>query len=226
VGRLQDARLSRTDITAGREPKRAAFSKDVEERQEPIKTALDKLLEEAKPEKPGGKADTTKMVKMGDNEKRDFVETVDMAMARNDISPNTAVRALYDAMYKTEVAPKLVSDNKGGMVLSIGRERLVVDRDLYRRIASIRGEQLSAARVKTNEGVKAANEKATAEAGALAMRRSDIDDRQMQRREPGLIERAIGGTTSGRPAKVSPRGVLNEAARERWRKFNQENMPR
>ena len=159
VGRLQDVRLSRTDVTAGREPSRKAFTKDVEERQEPIKTALDDYLKEVKPEKPGDKADTTKMPKLEGNKRRQFIDTVDMALAKNDISADTAVRAMYDAVYKTNVTPQLVGDGKGGAVLSIGDERLVVDRDLYRRIASLRGAEISAARVKANEGVKAANER-------------------------------------------------------------------
>jgi hypothetical protein len=160
VGRLQDTRLARTDITAGREPKRAAFSKDVEERQEPIKTALDAFMKEGKAEAASGKIDVTSIPKLEGNKRRQFIDTVDMAMARNDISPDTAVIAMYDAIYKTNVTPQLVGDGKGGAVLSIGDERLVVDRDLYRRIASLRGAEISAARIGTNKALKERQDRA------------------------------------------------------------------
>jgi hypothetical protein len=200
VGRLQDTRLSRTDITAGREPSRKAFTTNAEERQEPITTALDAYMKEGQAEAASGKIDVTRMPKLEGNKRRQFIDTVDMAMAKNDISADTAVRSLYDAMYKLDKAPQLVGDGKGGAVLSIGDERLVVDRDLYRRIASIRGAQLSAVRAKTNEGVKAANEKATAEAGALATRRFDVDDRQ--RREASPTE-----TFQRRLEQTAPRAI-------------------
>ena len=197
VRRLQDVRLSRTDVTAGREPKRAAFSKDVEKRQEPIITALDAYMEEGKAEAASGKIDVTKMPKLEGNKRRQFIDTVDMALAKNDISADTAVRALYDSMYKLDKTPQLVGDGKGGAVLSIGDERLVVDRDLYRRIASLRGAEISAARVRTNEGVKAANERAATERGVQASRRFDSDERAVAPKPP-LTEKFQKQKTRGR----------------------------
>ena len=197
---LQDIKLERAAITAGREPSRKAFTKDVEERQEPITTALDNYLKEGQAEAASGKVDVTKMPKLEGNKRRQFIDTVDMAMARNDISADTAVRALYDSMYKLDKTPQLISDGKGGAVLAIGDDRLVVDRDLYRRIASLRGAEISAARIKTNEGVRAANEKAAAEAGVAASRRFDIDDRQRRAASPNE-------TFQKRLEQVAPRAI-------------------
>ena len=160
VGRLQDTRLARTDVTAGREPKRAAFSKDVEERQEPIKTALDDYLKEGQAEAASGKIDVTKMPKLDGNKRRQFIDTVDKVLAKNDISADTAVRALYDSMYKLDKTPQLVSDGRGGATLAIGDERFVVDRELYRRIASARGAEISAARIGTNKALKERQDRA------------------------------------------------------------------
>lgn len=160
VGRLQDVRLSRTDVTAERSPKRAAFSKDVEERQEPIKTALDDYLKEGQAEAASGKIDVTKMPKLEGNKRRQFIDTVDKVLSKNDISADTAVRALYDSMYKLDKTPQLVGDGKGGATLAIGDERFVIDRELYRRIASARGAEISAARIATNKKLGEQQDKA------------------------------------------------------------------
>lgn len=195
VGRLQDVRLSRTDVTAGREPKRAAFTKDVEERQEPIKTALDDYLKEGQAEAASGKIDVTKMPKLEGNKRRQFIDTVDKVLAKNDISADTAVRALYDSMYKLDKTPQLVSDGKGGATLAIGDERFVVDRELYRRIASARGAEISAARIGTNKALKERQDRAeetrVQAIGSAADREEAATGRNMKLQSGNLSQPAL-----------------------------------
>jgi hypothetical protein len=147
---LQAIQLERADIAAGRAPKREAFSnKDPEafkKRTAPVNEALDAYLEEVRPEAASGKADTKTLPDIKGNLRRRFVDTADRLLAVNDMNPDTLVRSLYDMTQKLDVTPRLTSDGKGGMILAVGSERLVVDRDTYRRIAEMRGERLSEAR--------------------------------------------------------------------------------
>jgi hypothetical protein len=160
---LQAIQLERADIAAGKAPKRQVFSKDFEKRVEPINTALDAYLEEVRPEAASGKADTKSLPDVKGNLRRRFVDTADRLLAVNDINPDTLVRSLYDMTQKLDVTPRLTSDGKGGMMLAVGSERLIVDRDTYRRIAEMRGERLSETRKGNLEAFtakQAANEKA------------------------------------------------------------------
>jgi hypothetical protein len=143
---LQAIQLERADIAAGRAPKRQQFSENFAERAAPINEALDAYLKEVRPEAASGKADPKSLPDVKGNLRRRFVDTADRLLAVNDINPDTLVRSLYDMTQKLDVTPRLISDGKGGMIMSVGNERLIVDRDTYRRIAEMRGERLSEAR--------------------------------------------------------------------------------
>jgi hypothetical protein len=222
---LQAIQLERAGIAAGRAPQRKQFSENFAERTAPINEALNTYLKEVRPEPVSGKADTRKLPDIKGNLRRQFLDTEDRLLATNDINPDTLVRSLYDMTQKLDTTPRLIGDGKGGMVLAVGSERLIVDRDTYRRIAEMRGERLSEVRKGNLQAFTAKQAKAAEERRSTAERRFDVDDQEQRMREQGLLERAIGGTPYGAPVRPTPRGVLNEAARERWRKFNQQNRP-
>ena len=222
---LQEIALERANIAAEKASATTASSEKPAERAKVIDGAIDAFLEEGKPEAASGNVDVKSMPKLEGNVRRAFRDITDRVLMMNNMQPDTAVRALYDATYKMNVKPQLITDGKGGAILAVGSERLVVDRDTYRRIAEMRGMNRSAAVKGETAAANAAALKYQEGARTTAERRFDIDDKEQQLREQGLLERAIGGTNYVPAARPTPRKVLNEAARERWRKFNQQNRP-
>ena len=144
---LQESALERANISAERAPQRTAFSKDAAKRIEPINEVLDTLLTEGKEEAKSGKVDTKLLPRMEDPDRRRFVDIADRMLGMNDQQPETVVRALYGMISPNPaLTPQLISDGKGGAILAMGGERFIVDRDTYRRIAELRGENRSRAR--------------------------------------------------------------------------------
>jgi hypothetical protein len=222
---LQEIALERASIAADKAPATTASSEKPAARAKVIDEAIDTFLEEGKPEVASGKIDPKTLPKLEGNTRRAFRDIADKVLMTNNMQPDTAVRALYDATHRMNVKPQLITDGKGGAILAVGSERLVVDRDTYRRIAEMRGMNRSAALKGETAAANAEALKYQEGVRKTAERRFDIDDKEQQLREQGLLERAIGGTNYVPAARPTPRKVLNEAARERWRQFNRQNRP-
>jgi hypothetical protein len=142
---LQEIALERANITAGKAPATEAATEKPAERAKVINEAIDEFINEGKAEAASGKIDVKSVPKLEGNQRRAFRDIADRVLMTNNMQPDTAIRALYSATHKLDTRPQLISDGKGGAVLAIGSERLVVDRDTYRRIAEMRGNNRSAA---------------------------------------------------------------------------------
>lgn len=156
---IQRAQLRRADVTYSGAEKRKTFSKDYGDRTEPLVESLKVLEEEAKEDAASKKVDPATLPKISATGRRRFIEVADQLAASNDVSPDRIVRSLYNATYRMspDAQPRIVTDGSGNAFMQIGSEQFVVNRDTFRRIAEMRGEVLSKARVSNREAVERKN---------------------------------------------------------------------
>ena len=212
---LQESALERVAIAAERAPKRAAFSKDFEKRVEPVNKYLDELLTQGEEGKKSGKVDEKTLPQMKDNDRLRFVDIADRLLGMNDQNPKNIVFGLYDMISPDpRLAPKMVSDGKGGALLEISGRRFVVDRQTYRDIAILRGENVSRARQKNLAGFLAAQEKdrVARETAILPIDREQAATGMNMRFNSGtdVIQPSLGSRFIKRaePRRYNPDGTL------------------
>jgi hypothetical protein len=214
---LQEIDLARLNIASEDVPRRTAFSKEFEKRVEPVNKYLDELLTEGLPEGPSGKIDVKLLPQMQKDDRRRFVDIADRMLSMNDVSPEAVTLGLYNMVSADpRVAPKMVSDGKGGALLEVSGRRFYVDRQLYRDIAILRGENVSRAKQKELAGFVAKQEKeqAARETAVLPIDREQAVTGMNMKIQSGtdLIEPAL--TPSSRffqrqpPRRYNPDGTL------------------
>jgi hypothetical protein len=159
AARIQQEQVRRAEATYAGAEKRKAFGKDYTTRVAPLDQALSDLESEAKEDAASKKVDPTTLPKFTVAGKRRFLEVADQLSGANDVSPDRVVRSLYNATQRMapDAQPRLVTD-RTGTYMQIGTERFVVDRDTFRRVAEMRAEQLSKARVENREALRKKDE--------------------------------------------------------------------
>ena len=157
--RIQREQLRRADMTYAAAPKRKAFSESYKDRVEPLDETLKALENEAKEEATSKKADPNTLPKFTAATRRRFLEVADQMAGANDVSPDRIVRSLYNATQRLapDAQPRPVTDGEGNVFMRIGTEQFVVDRDTFRRIAEMRADTLSRARVSNREALEKKN---------------------------------------------------------------------
>lgn len=229
----EDVDLRNAEVTYGNANKRTDFKEDPKDRIATYEESLAALEKEGKPDlKKKGKIDTSRppIEPLTGNDRRRFFDLVDRVAGANDKNPDSIVRAMHSATQNLDpkAAPKLVSDGKRGIVLEMAGERFTIDREAYRQIAMLRGEKLAQARENTAKAAEDKRQADAKQASSTASSRFDIDDRELQNsiQTPGLLQRGAGAITGVAPNPVlraTPKQMMNNAARERWRKFYEEN---
>jgi hypothetical protein len=211
---LQESAIERLSIAAERAPQRAAFSKDFEKRIEPVNKYLDELLEQGA-EGPSGKIDVKLLPQMKADDRSRFVDIADRLLGMNDQNPRNVVFGLYNMISADpRLAPKMVSDGKGGALLEVSGRRFVVDRQTYRDIAILRGENVSRARQKDLAGFLAAQEKdrVARETAILPIDREQAATGMNMRFNSGtdVIQPSLGSRFIKRaePRRYNPDGTL------------------
>lgn len=168
---LEEQRL---DVAAKHSSKRESFSKDPLERIKPLNDAMDKLIKSGKEEAKSGKIDTSLLPNIPDERKERMVRLADRIAGLNDIQPGEVAEAVYAITQKTDVAPKILRDGS----LQVGSQRIVLDRETFRQLASLRGlrETEYAAAKSAVEGRKQKTEEGIISEKALSRERVDEHD--------------------------------------------------
>jgi hypothetical protein len=156
LARIQQEELKRVDLTQRSSAKRKPFTKDYEERVEPLAKALDRVEGEVKPEAKSGKADVSKISKLEGPQRRRFLRIADAMVASNDVDPDLIVESVYNATHRLspDAQPRVVTDREGNSFLRIGNEQFVVNPQTFRELALMRNEQVAKSRSEARAALK------------------------------------------------------------------------
>lgn len=171
------------------------------DRIKPYEEALQGVVTEGEENKKNGKVDERLLSDLYKpefkNQKLAFLDLVDRVAAKNNVDPNTIVRSLFDVTQMVNPQNSMAI-NKDGRV-QIGRERVFMDRDDFRKVAEIRGDNLDTWRKNAEEQKKMNKETEGKRQVGVATRRQTIDD----------IDAAGGGigVDAGRPAPQRASGA-------------------
>lgn len=150
------------------------LGKEFDERIEPYQAALDKLLKEGEVSAKNGKVDERLLPTLDNNQKSAFLDLVDRVASKNNVSPNTIVRSLFDAtqLVNPQNEMRITRDGR----VQIGRERIVMERDDFRRLAEIRADNLEAFKAAAAEKQKLQKAAEEKQRVGVATRRQTVDD--------------------------------------------------